>query len=352
MLLRDIVQRYRRLPQFIVVDNGADFRCEDFKRFTELMRIHVRYRPAGRPRHGAVLERIFGRAHSEYVHNLAGNTKALRNVRQTTGKFLPSRLAEWTLSYLYYGLEYWVFTYYDQTEHSMLGMSPCEAHKRIITQSGERAHRIVTLTRDFLILTCPTVDRLGQRIVDRQRGIKVHANHFYWCPEFRDPKLHGKKVPVRYDPWDASTVYVHIGKRWLPAHCKALDGLGRLTEKERELLSNEMRSRFRMADDEEPSQQRLTEFMRVFTPEGAAQLAFERQHENRELYEGIGLGAVASAYPCPALPCSEARYEPRPTVGIVHASPAVPHNSLATHPPMRLVAMDAMTPETPEFDTF
>ncbi|AYH43129.1 hypothetical protein CDA09_06980 [Azoarcus sp. DN11] len=74
MLLRDIVRRHRRLPQFIVVDNGADFRSEDFKHFAELMRIHVRYCPAGNPRHGSVMERIFGRIHTEYIHNLAGNT--------------------------------------------------------------------------------------------------------------------------------------------------------------------------------------------------------------------------------------------------------------------------------------
>lgn len=292
MLLRDIVRRYQRLPQFIVVDNGADFRCEDFKSFAEAMRIHVRYRPAGRPRHGAVMERIFGHAHSEYVHNLAGNTKATKKVRQTTGKFLPSRLAEWCLEYLYYGLEYWAFEYYDTAVHPALGMTPREATERSLANSGSRSHRIVTLTRDFLILTCPTVTRRGVRKVDRQRGVKVHNNFYYWCPEMRDAKLHKKYLPVRYDPWDAATVYIQINKRWFPAHCKALIGLGQLTEKERQLISNELCNRFRLREDEEPSQQKLKEFLRVFTPEGAAKLDFERQQENRELYEHLRLGAI------------------------------------------------------------
>lgn len=294
MLLRDIVRRYRRLPQFIVVDNGADFRSEDFKRFAELMRIHVRYRPAGRPRHGSVMERIFGRLHTEYIHNLAGNTKALKDVRQTTGKFLPSRLAEWTLEYLYLGIDYWAFTYYDNAEHSTLGMSPREAFNRSVASSGVRAHRIVTLTKDFLILTCPTVGRLGQRKVDRQRGIKVHSNYHYWCPEFRDPKLHGRNLPVRYDPWDAATVYVQIDKRWVAAQCKSLTALGQLTEKERELFSTEMRSHFRLRDDDEPSTQQLAEFLRVFTPKGALEVALERQQENRHLYQDLGIGAIAA----------------------------------------------------------
>lgn len=292
MLLRDMVRRYRRLPQFIVVDNGADFRSHDFDRFADLMRIHVRYRPAGRPRHGAVMERIFGHAHTKYVHNLAGNTKATKKVRQTTGKFLPSRLAEWCLEYLYYGLEYWAFEYYDTEVHVALGMTPREACERSLASAGLRSHRIVSLTRDFLILTCPTVGRRGKRKVDRQRGIKVHSHFHYWCPELRDPKLHGRYVPVRYDPWDASTVYVQINKRWFAAHCKALVGHGQMTEKERQLIADELCGRFKLADDEEPSHQKLKEFLRIFTPEGAAKLAFERQQENRELYERMGLGAI------------------------------------------------------------
>lgn len=341
MLLRDIVRRHRRLPQFIVVDNGADFRSQDFERFTELMHIHVRYRPGGRPRHGAVLERIFGRAHTEYVHNLAGNTKATKKVRQTTGKFLPSRLAEWSLEYLYYGLEYWAFEYYDTEVHSTLGISPREACERSLANAGLRSHRIVTLTRDFLILTCPTVDRLGERKIDRQRGIKVHKHFYYWSPEFRDPKLHGKRLPVRYDPWDASTVYVQINKRWHAAHCKALVGHGQMTDKERQLIADELCGRFRLCDNEEPSPQKLKEFLRIFTPEGAAQLAFERQQENRELYERIGLGAITP-------PTHHLQLAGHSTATVIDINP-VPRNAfVTTASPVERTEQ----PDDLEFETF
>jgi len=341
MLLRDIVRRNRRLPQFIVVDNGADFRSQDFARFAELMRIHVRYRPAGRPRHGAVMERIFGHAHTEYVHNLAGNTKATKKVRQTTGKFLPSRLAEWCLEYLYYGLEYWAFEYYDTEIHSALGMTPREACERSLLNAGQRSHRIVTLTRDFLILTCPTVGRRGERKVDRQRGIKVHNHFHYWCPELRDPKLHGKYVPVRYDPWDASTVYVQINKRWFAAQCKALVGHGQMTEKERELIADELCGRLPLADDEEPSPQRLKEFLRIFTPAGAAKLAFERQQENRELYEHIGLGAITPPTYQPQL-----RHQTSATVTDINIEPR------GSYAPLPSSVCSPEQPDDLEFETF
>lgn len=352
MLLRDMVRRYQRLPQFIVVDNGADFRSEDFKSFCALMRIHLRYRPAGQPRHGAIMERIFGRVNTEYVHNLAGNTKALRNVRQTTGKFLPSRLAEWTLENLYYGLEYWAFTYYDQDVHSTLGLSPREAFERSLASSGTRSHRIVALTEDFLILTCPTVGRVGQRKVDRQRGIKVHSNFFYWCPEFSALQLDGKKVPVKFDPWDASTVFVQIGKRWVAARCKSLAGLGRFTEKERELFSEEMRNRYRLNDNEAVSSQRLSEFMRTFTPKGAALVALECQQENRELYEHSGIGAIAKPSTTPLLV-----HEVAQPFNICSRSAELSPIDVAHNIPPVDLPVEEETPtvwpdDTPEFDTF
>lgn len=341
MLVRDIVRRYRRLPQFIVVDNGADFRSEDFERFADLMRIHVRYRPAGRPRHGAVMERIFGHVHTEYVHNLAGNTKATKKVRQTTGKFLPSRLAEWCLEYLYYGLEYWAFEYYDTEVHPTLGMTPREACERSLASAGLRQNRIVTLTRDFLILTCPTVSRGGRRKADRQRGLKVHNHFYYWCPELRDPKVQGTYLPVRYDPWDASTVYVQINKRWVAAHCKALVGHEQMTEKERELVADELCGRIRLKKDEEPSPQKLKEFLRIFTPEGALGLAFERQQENRELYEHMGLGAITPS-------SQQSLFGPQASASTIDVNPA----PVAPRQPESVPVRSLDAPDDLEFETF
>ena len=66
------------------------------------------------------MERLFGVIHSQYIHNLAGNTKATKQVRMVCGKYLPSRLAEWTLESLYFGISYWAFEYYDLEVHPAL----------------------------------------------------------------------------------------------------------------------------------------------------------------------------------------------------------------------------------------
>lgn len=296
MVLRDIVRRYGRLPQFIIADNGSDFRSEGLRMFLEAVDVHMRFRPAGRPRHGAVMERIFGRVHSEYVHNLAGNTKAMKKVRMTTGKFLPSRLAEWTLESMYYGLEYWAFEYYDQEIHPALKCSPREAFERGIAQSGSRAHRQIVANRDFMIATCPSVDRKGLRKVDRQRGVKVDG-YFYWAPEFRDIKLAGTLIPVKTDPWDASSAYAKVNNRWVRCLCKQLAHLGQMTEVERQALTTEYQNSFGKLPDTPQSRQRLKEFLQIFTPEGAVALALERQGENKALYGRLHFAAITPETP-------------------------------------------------------
>ena len=291
MTIRDMVRRFGRLPEFVVVDNGRDFMSTAFEAFLQAMKVHLRFRPAGQPRHGAVLERMFGRANTEYIHNLSGNTKATKSVRMTTGKHLPVNFAEWTLESMYHGISYWATEYYDQNRHPALDMSPREAFQRGLAQGGARAQRQIIFNQDFLIATCPPVDRSGVRTVHPQRGVKVNEM-LYWHADFRDPRYTGQSWPVRYDPWDASSVYVWLKERWVRAQCRALMGLGQLTEMERRALTEEYTHKSGTPMDDVRTQQRLREFMDVFTPEGAMAAEFERQAENKSLYNKLQLSSI------------------------------------------------------------
>lgn len=355
MCIRSMVQRYKRLPEFVVVDNGKDLTSSAFATFLSTMGVHLRLRPAGQPRHGAVLERLFGRLHSEYVHNLAGNTKATKNVRMTTGKHLPKNFAQWTLESMYFGLEYWAFEYYDQEVHSALDLSPRQAFERGLAQTGARAHRLVLFSQDFMVATCPPVDRAGQRRVHGQRGVKVN-DLLYWHPRFAEPHIAGQTCPVRYDPWDAASVYVWTSNTWLRAQCRGLQALGHVTETERQTLSEEYRNRSGHKVDEALSTQRLKEFMQTFTPEGALALALERHQENRLLYGKLAIANV-----------SEVAIPRKPGLNTVRAFASltgeVPQEFLQSHPlhrqkstskPQAPSASDAFDIQGPNdlFDTF
>lgn len=296
MVVRDMVRRFGRLPEFIVVDNGRDFMSSAFETFLEVMGVHLRYRPAGQPRHGAVLERLFGRVNTEYIHNLAGNTKATKNVRMTTGKHLPVNFAQWTLESMYHGVSFWATEYYDQERHPALDISPREAFQRGMAQSGARPHRHILFNEDFLIATCPPVDRKASRLVHPQRGVKVN-DMLYWHADFKDPRYADKQWPVRYDPWDASTVYVRLKDRWVRAACRNLRNLGQLTEIERRTLTEEYAKKTGASINDERARERLREFMQVFTPEGALAAALERQAENKSLYNHLQLSSI---HPVPA----------------------------------------------------
>lgn len=341
MVVRDMVQRFHRLPEFIVVDNGKDFQSTAFEAFLQVMGVHLRFRPAGRPRHGAVLERLFGRAHTEYIHNLAGNTKATKNVRMTTGKHMPVNFAEWTLEAMYCGIEHWATEYYEQESHPALDETPRAAFLRGQRVSGARSHKHILCNQDFLIATCPPVDRDGVRLVNRQRGVKVN-DMLYWCAEFYDAHISGQRLPVRYDPWDASSVYVRIKDRWVRASCRNLIGLGQLTDMERRALTLEYTQQSGMSANDERSSQRLREFMQVFTPEGAMQDAFERQQENKALYNTLQLGAITPVAPLSKISLTEETSKP--------ASLADTKSSL--HPFLQTPSETPASDPLPDFDNF
>lgn len=342
MVIRDMVRRHQRLPEFIVVDNGRDFMSEAFESFLRVMGVHLRFRPAGRPRHGAVMERIFGRIHSEYVHNLAGNTKGTKNVRSLSGSHLPVNFAEWTLEAMYCGLQFWAFEHYNNCRHPVLDFSPNEAHLKGLRDSGSRPQRRVLFNQDFLIATCPPADRGGVRKVNWQHGVKVNDEH-YWNPEFRDLRVAGQTIPVRYDPWDASSAYVRLKDRWVHARCRKFVHLGQLTELERRAMTEEFRHRSGDAGDDERALQRLHEFMQVFTPEGALAKSFERQSENKLLYNQLVLSSVNPVAPLSKNSLNEEKQKVPVPVAEIRPSIDPPSNT-----PNETTAEDPL----PDFDTF
>ncbi|BAL95122.1 Mu transposase C-terminal domain-containing protein [Rubrivivax gelatinosus] len=291
MVIRDMVRRHGRMPEFVVVDNGSDLRSMAFAAFLQMMGTHLRARPKGSPRHGAVMERLFGKANTEFIHNLAGNTKATRHVRMVTGKSLPVNNAEWTLESLYYGLCYWAFTHYAEADHPALAASPKHTFERLQRECGSRPQRRVLFNRDFLIATCPPADRGGVRMVNRQTGVKVF-DRFYWHQAFRDAAVADTQVDVRYDPFDASSVYVRVKQQWVQARHRALAQLPSMSEAAFKTVSEEYRRRFKPSVNQEHDLQRLVEFLSTFTPEGATAAHMERLAQSESLVAQFGDGPI------------------------------------------------------------
>lgn len=211
MVLRECVRRFGRLPHIIVTDHGKDFKSTYFQSLLANFGIVHKFRPPHKSRFGSVCERYFGIATIELLHNLRGNTKIMKRVRQVTKYVNPKSWAVWTLPLVYELLKEYFYEEYDNAEHSTLGESPQEAFKRSMEYSGRRETRYIEYNT-FLIMSMPEKKRTGMSKVEGQRGVRV--NYFYYnAPELRS--YHGEYVRVRYDPWNMGVVYCYVGSRWV-----------------------------------------------------------------------------------------------------------------------------------------
>lgn len=260
MVLRDSVRRHHRLPQILVVDGGKEFESVYFESLLAKYECTKKTRPAASPRFGSVIERLFGTANTRFIYNLAGNTQITKRVRQVTKSVNPKLLAIWTLGTIYDRLVEWAYEIYDTLPHPALGQTPRDSFTAGLEQSGYRNHRQINYDDEFLILTLPTTPK-GTAQVWPGRGVKIN-NIYYWSNAFRDPAIEKSAVPVRYDPFDVSTAYAYVGKRWVTCQSEYYSAFHGHSQRELMLLTSELRKRYKNHSREfKVTAKRLAEFL-------------------------------------------------------------------------------------------
>jgi putative transposase len=212
-LLRDCVRRWNRLPGTIVVDLGPEFQNVYLDTLLVRAKVHKMDRPASEPRYGAPEERMFGTTEVRLIHQLRGNTKALRNVRMVSREVNPEALAVWTLPDFRDALEDFLYKHYGLRPHSSLnGATPEGFLLESVAQAGERVHRRIAYDETFRVLTLPTPP--SPQVMIRQPG-KIRVLYLdYSCAEMRDRDLWSTKVRVRYDPDDRGQVQAFVRGQW------------------------------------------------------------------------------------------------------------------------------------------
>ena len=239
MVMRECVRRHGRFPQILVVDGGAEFQSTYFETLLARYECTKKTRPPAKARFGSILERMFGVANTQFVHNLRGNTQITRNVRQVTKSVNPKALAIWPLAELHVRLSEYLYEVHDGLDHQGLGQSPREVFQVGLARSGARLQRMIAYNEEFLMLTLPTTPKGTARVMP-SAGIKIH-HIYYWCEAFR--QIEGESVPVRYDPFDAGTAYAFVRKQWLQCHSDCYGTLKGRSEREIMLATAELRRR-------------------------------------------------------------------------------------------------------------
>ena len=211
-ILVTCVQRHQRLPQQLVVDNGAEFRSNYFEGLLAYYSVTKLERPSGQPRFGSLIERLFRTSETELIHNLKGNTQATKGVRQLTKAVNPKAHAVWTLPDVHALFCRWGYEVYDQLHHSTLGQSPRAAYLSGMNQYGLRPSRQIRDDETFRMLVLPTTRR-GSAKVQAGRGVRIQYL-YYWCDVFRQQAVIGTEVAVKYDPRDVGIAYAFVNGVW------------------------------------------------------------------------------------------------------------------------------------------
>lgn len=284
MVLRECVRRFGRLPQILVVDGGREFQSTYFETLLARYECTKKTRPPAKARFGSILERMFGVANTQFIHNLRGNTQIMRNVRQVTKGVNPKGLATWPLAELHAKLSEYLYEVHDCLNHQTLGQSPREAFQMGLARGGARLHRMIAYNDEFLMLTLPTTPKGTARVLP-STGIKIHYI-YYWCEAFR--QIEGEAVPVRYDPFDAGTAYAFVRKQWLQCHSDCYGTLKGRSEREIMLATAELRRRHQNhSAGFHITARRLAEFLQSVEAEETLLTQRLRDGESRALRLGV-----------------------------------------------------------------
>lgn len=280
MVLRLSVQRFGRLPQTIVVDNGAEFHSIYFETLLATFECTKKHRPAAKGRFGSVCERLFGTNNTQFIYNLTGNTQIMKNVRQVTKSVNPKNQAIWTLGILYEYLIKWAYEVYDTQEHPSLGQSPQEAFSQGMIQSGNRNHKLIPYDHNFKILTLPTTNT-GKAKVQQSRGIKINSI-YYWSNLFRNPEVENTSIPIRYDPFNIGITYAFVQGQWVECISQYYSEFQGHSEKELKLATSELRKRQQQNNKQTKiSAKKLAEFLS--SVEAEETLLEQRLHDTEAL---------------------------------------------------------------------
>lgn len=261
LLIRRCLQSHGRLPSRLVVDGAREFGGCYFETLMARCECTIIRRPPSQSRYGSLIERIFGTTTTQLIHNLSGNTKATKLVRQLTEQVDPKNHAVWTLPDLDSLLNTYYTEHYDRRPHSGLGMmTPAAKYAQGMEQAGAREHRLIPFTEDVYILTLPPT-RSGHARVQAGQGIIVNRI-LYWCEVMKDPEVEGQDIAVRFDPLDVSVVYAQIKGRWQKCLSQYSTVFQGRTQREIEQASTIIRQRAKAAGHPlSLSASRLAEFL-------------------------------------------------------------------------------------------
>ena len=291
--LRDVFNRQERLPNRLVADRGAEFGSVALEQLCAAARMEKVDRPPGRPRFGAVIERLFHTVNTQFVHLLSGNTQLLKDPRRMSREVDPRRDAIWSLGDLDAFLERFLFKDYPTMPHSGLkGMTPRERFEQGVATIGSGRVLGPSEQADLRFLLWPPARR--RPTVNHRKGIVVDCVR-YWHESMRSADVAGSRVDVRVDPDDSGYVAAYIAGTWRVCRSEHFETLHGRSRRELRLATLVLRKLYRDEGQRQPVRaHRLAALLRDVRAHEELERQRLRDEEHRKLRERAGLRDAAS----------------------------------------------------------
>ncbi len=199
------------IPQFIHLDNAAEFRGENLKRVCKDYGINLIWRPVGRAYFGGHIERLISTL-NEDIHILEGTT--FSDIKQK-GEYNSQKESIMTLSDFEEWLAVLIVDKYHNTVHSGIGMTPLQKYNEGIfgtdTQPPKGLPPIIEDKFRFRVNMLPNEERTIQRDGVSIDGIKYYHPIIETFIKQVDSNNKNKKqkFSFRLDPRDISKIYFY-----------------------------------------------------------------------------------------------------------------------------------------------
>lgn len=211
-VMRDCVRRHGKLPRELIVDRGSEFKSVFFASLIANYKMTLTFRPAGNPRYGSEVERLFGEFRTVWLSQLPGNRADKREVRSADGKTSPKNSATFQPYEFYKAL----LSFCESRGARCRGVSAESTAVAFENSQGEMPFIPIKVAYDASFLLATSVDSKSYK-VDFQRGLHI-SGVWYWSPKISLVRGRLSSLEVRVDPENPHVVYALLVDVWEPCY--------------------------------------------------------------------------------------------------------------------------------------
>lgn len=210
--IRACIRNYRRVPECLIVDGGADFESTYFTQLCYELDIEIHRRPKGHPKYGSEAERFFGEVRTDLLSQMEGNFVRKIESRSISGNKSSKNVASYTLRRFIELIEVfreWRKDDYIRTDLASPAILLEDSLKRF-PMSGNPAQ----LDKKMRVLTSVQAKDIKLNPI---RGIKILDDH-YWSSKLDAKRFRPSVDSVRIDPENGFVIYVNIDGAWVDCY--------------------------------------------------------------------------------------------------------------------------------------